>query len=88
MRVPDQIRNTVMFVRAEDEEEYRGTAFIVTVPGANDNHFGFTVTARHVAEQLEGTNYSVRINKKDGSPVVLQGKADDPWCITRPRENT
>ena len=79
MRVPDQIRNTVMFVRGEDDEEYRGTAFIVTVPGVNDNHFGFTVTARHVAEHLQGKNYLVRINKKDGTPVVMHGRADDPW---------
>jgi hypothetical protein len=79
MRVPDQIRNTVMFVRTEEDDAYIGTAFVVTVPGANDNHFGFTVTARHVAERLQGTNYSVRINRRNGSPVVLRGKPDDPW---------
>jgi hypothetical protein len=48
MRVPDQIRKTVLFVRRESDPEYRGTAFIVTVPGANQNDFAFAVTARRI----------------------------------------
>jgi hypothetical protein len=79
MRVPDQVRNTVLFVRRESDVAYRGTAFIVTVPGANDNDFAFTVTARHVAEKLQGNNYLVRANKKDGTPVVMYGKPTDLW---------
>jgi hypothetical protein len=79
MRVPDQIRNTVLFVRRQSDAVYRGTAFIVKVPGANDNDFGFMVTARHVAEKLQGSHYLVRVNKKDGTPVVMYGKPTDPW---------
>ena len=81
MRVPDQIKKCVLFVGLPEmpEPEYRGTAFIVTVPGTQSNHFAFTVTARHVAERLQGKDYYIRANKKDGTAIALQGRASDPW---------
>jgi hypothetical protein len=61
------------------DPEYRGTAFIVTVPGTQDNDFAFMVTARHVAEKLEGNDFYIRANKKRGGMVELRGFADNPW---------
>ncbi|MGB8771758.1 MAG: hypothetical protein WCC92_19245 [Candidatus Korobacteraceae bacterium] len=81
MRVPDQVRKCVLFVGLPElpDPEYRGTAFIVTVPGKSDNHFAFMVTARHVAEVLEGNGFYIRANKKRGGTAELRGVADNPW---------
>jgi hypothetical protein len=81
MRVPDQVLKTVVFVGLPEipDPEYRGTAFIVTVPGTQSNHFAFMVTARHVAEKLEGNDFYIRANKKRGGMVELRGFADNPW---------
>ena len=53
--------------------------FIVTVPGTEDNHFAFMVTARHVAEKLEGHEFYIRVNTRDGKAVALKGLSDNPW---------
>src|SRR5271167_3183477 len=81
MRVPDQIRDCVVFVGLPEmpDPEYRGTAFIVTVPGTQDNDFAFMVTARHVAEKLEGKEFYIRANTRSGTAVALRGHADNPW---------
>src|SRR5208282_2688073 len=81
MRIPDQIRKSVLFVGlpGTPEPEYRGTAFIVMMPGENNNHFAFTVTARHVAEHLEGKDFYIRANKKDGTTAELKGTPETPW---------
>lgn len=81
MRVPDQVLKTVLFVGLPEipDPEYRGTGFIVTVPGTQDNHFAFMVTASHVAEKLEGNDFYIRANKKRGGKVELRGFADNPW---------
>jgi hypothetical protein len=81
MRVPDQVLKTVVFVGLPEvpDPEYRGTAFIVTMPGTQDNDFAFMVTARHVAEKLEGNDFYIRANKKRGGTVELRGFADNPW---------
>lgn len=81
MRVPDQIRDCVLFVGVPEipDPEYRGTAFIVSVPGTQQNDFVFVVTARHVAEKLEGSEFYIRANKRDGTAVALRGHADNQW---------
>lgn len=81
MRIPDQIRKCVLFVGLSEmpEPEYRGTGFIVTVPGTQNNTFAFMVTARHVAEHLQGKEFHIRVNKRDGTAVALRGRPDDPW---------
>ncbi|MGA8735807.1 MAG: hypothetical protein WB558_17955 [Terriglobales bacterium] len=61
------------------EPEYGGTAFIVTWPGRNHNDFAFMVTARHVAEKLEGRDFYIRANTKKGKAVDLHGLPDNPW---------
>jgi hypothetical protein len=82
MRVPDQIRDCVVFVGVPGEmpdPEYRGTAFIVTVPGTQENSFAYLVTARHVAEHLEGREFYIRVNHRNGTAVAMRGRADNPW---------
>jgi hypothetical protein len=81
MRVPDQIKKTILFIGLPDmpEPEYRGTGFIVTVPGTQSNHFAFMVTARHVAERLQGKEFYIRANKRDRTFVALKGRPTDPW---------
>ncbi len=81
MRVPDQIRKCVLFVGLPEmpEPEYRGTGFIVTVPGTQSNTFAFMVTARHVAERLQGKEFYIRVNKRDRTAVALKGRPTDPW---------
>ena len=81
MRIPDQVRKCVLFIGLPDmpEPEYRGTGFIATVPGTQSNTFAFMVTARHVAERLQGKEYYIRANKRDRTAIALKGKADDPW---------
>ncbi len=61
------------------EPDYRGTSFIVTVPGTQDNTFAFMVTARHVAERLEGKEFYIRANKRNGTAVALKGLPSNPW---------
>jgi hypothetical protein len=81
MRVPDQIRDCAVFVGLAEmpEPEYRGTGFLVTVPGTRQNHFAFMVTARHVAEKLEGNEFYVRVNRHNGKAVALKAAADNKW---------
>lgn len=82
MRVPDQIRNCVVFVGIPGEmpdPEYRGTAFIVTVPGTQNNSYAYLVTARHVAEHVMGKEFYIRVNRKIGTAVPMRGRADNPW---------
>jgi len=81
MRVPDQIKKCVLFVGLPEipDPEYRGTGFIVTVPGTEQNDFAFMVTARHVAEHLQGKDFYIRVNRKNGGAIALRGLADNPW---------
>lgn len=41
--------------------------------------FMFLATARHVAEKLEGRDFALRTNKKDGTVAILEGHADHKW---------
>jgi len=81
MRVPDQVSKCVVFVGLPDDPDpdYRGTGFIVMVKGTENNHFAFMVTARHVAEKLEGQEFYIRVNKRDGTAVDMKGLPDNPW---------
>lgn len=82
MRVPDQILKSVVFIgnRNEDNEPiYRGTAYLVSVPGAyGDPSYRFLATAKHVADRL-GSKFVVRVNRKDGSPIVMDGDGSIWW---------
>lgn len=82
MRVPDEILKSVVFIGTNDEPEpvYRGTGFLVSTPGAyGDVSWIFLVTARHIAERLEGSDFVVRVNREGGAPEVLGGAYAKWW---------
>lgn len=75
-------------------EKYLGTGFIVAVAygpghvfefvdGAATTRirvpFAFLVTARHIVEDLEGSDFHVRANAKDGSVKVITFPYDTKW---------
>jgi hypothetical protein len=82
MRVPDAIRDCVVFVGIRDESgnvNYRGTAFLVSVKGDSGISYLYLVTARHIAERVEGLDFVVKVNRKNGDPVVFQGNETRWW---------
>ena len=67
MRVPDRLLTSVGFVSlASPEPEYLGTAFIVGVAGKWGNAYTHAVTAKHVADSVDGQSYLIGVNFKDG----------------------
>jgi hypothetical protein len=83
MRVPDPILKSVVFigVRNEDGEPvYRSTAFFVSVPGAfGELSWIYLVTAKHVAEKIAHLPFVVRVNRRNDSPLVLDGAGTKWW---------
>ncbi|MFC1918605.1 hypothetical protein ACFLWW_01340 [Chloroflexota bacterium] len=88
MRVPDQVRQCVVFVglpvKMKKDQigiEFKGTAFFVGVPSENIEglDYVYLVTARHVAKTLEGKSFLVRINTKAGRSAVLMGEGARWW---------
>ena len=72
MRLPDQILNTVCFIAHSTEEiKYGGTAFVVSIKGANDNAFLYLVTAKHVAEAIEDCPFIIGLNEKNGGKALI-----------------
>jgi hypothetical protein len=67
LRVPDRLLTCVGFISlASSEPQYIGTAFIVGVAGRWGNAYTHAVTARHVAECVDGKPYMIGVNFKDG----------------------
>jgi hypothetical protein len=82
MRVPDQILKSVAFIGTRNEAGepiYRGTAYFISVPGAyGDPSWIFLATAKHIADRV-GPNFIVRVNRKDGTPLELDGTGTKWW---------
>jgi hypothetical protein len=73
MRLPDQVLNTCCFISANTQEpQFGGTAFIVSIKGAHNNVFLYLVTAKHVAEAVEGCPFVVGLNQKNGKKARLE----------------
>ncbi len=67
MRIPDRLLNCVAFISHDDPTpEYIGTTFIVGVAGKFGNAYLHAVTAKHVAECVDGGPFLVGVNFKDG----------------------
>jgi hypothetical protein len=67
MRVPDRLITCVGFISEHSSEpRYIGTAFIVGVPGRFGNAYVHAVTAKHVAECVNGKAFMIGVNCKDG----------------------
>jgi hypothetical protein len=73
MRIPDRILNCVGFIsHGQEHPEYLGTTFIVGVPGKYGNAYLHAVTAKHVAECIDGGPFLIGVNFKDGEAGWFQ----------------
>jgi len=87
MRVPDEIHKCVVFVGVnvpsgnggEDTLSYGGTAFIVALRMDPSTRFTYLVTAKHVADAIEGKDFWVRANTKDGGSQIISGRGVHWW---------
>jgi hypothetical protein len=69
LAVPDSIISIVPLSQTK-ADRFRSTTYLP---------FRFLATARHVAEQLEGEEFALRVNKREGGVAVIQGHADTKW---------
>jgi hypothetical protein len=88
MRVPDEIRQCVVFIglpipRLDGQIaiEFRGTAFFVGIESETQKGISYVylVTAKHVATKLEGLPFMVRINTIEGGSELVQGQGAKWW---------
>ena len=76
MRIPDRLLKCVGFVsRDQDDLEYRGSAFVVSVPHDQNSGCLHLLTAKHVAFALQNGEAVIGMNGKDGLPLVLKNGA-------------
>lgn len=79
MRVWDEIVKCVGFVsKGENILDYRGTAFIVSVPQDENSGCLHLVTAKHVALAIPDGEACIAVNAKDGLPRWMK-QGDTPW---------
>lgn len=72
MRLPDQVLSTVCFIsRSTADIRYGGTGFVVAVRGGHGNAYLHLVTAKHVANAVEGAPFVIGINTKSGNKAIL-----------------
>jgi hypothetical protein len=95
VRVPDEILKTAVFLGLDSPSgtEYGGTGYVVSLvhsPGpwttesagtinAARYPIMFLVTAAHVAEKLEGFDFYIRANYKDGSLAEIKQDCSTRW---------
>lgn len=86
MRVPDEIRKSVLFIGVKDELpewEWKGTGYLLKVLVPDNVVEGrpiiFLATARHVAEKLESRDFALRLNSNNGQLAIIEGGADQKW---------
>jgi hypothetical protein len=80
MRLPDQILNTVCFIAQDPSKiKYGGTGFIVAVRGAYGNAYLHLVTAKHVAEAVEGAPFAIGVNTRHGTKAVMESSQLTKW---------
>jgi|ERR1039458_2576825 hypothetical protein len=80
MRISDVVRQCVGFVgiRQGIEVKYGGTVFFVKI--LDDNlRFSYMVTAKHIAEDMDGSDCFIRINNRQGSSINLEASGEKWW---------
>lgn len=78
MRIADGLLKCVAFVSHDDPTpKYIGTTFMVGIAGKYGNAYLHAVTARHVAECVEGGPFLIGVNFKDGGAGWFQ--SDLKW---------
>jgi hypothetical protein len=87
MRVPDIILKCVVFLGQDTEHgrRYKGTGYVV-INYHPEKSFLFLVTAAHVAEELDGFDFYIRANHRDGRVVELTQKCEQSLWWYHPTE--
>ena len=80
MRIADQVKKCVGFVGIRDGAgiRYGGTVFFVKIRDEN-LRFVYMVTAKHVAEAVEGSDCVIRVNDKRGKCVTIEASGIKWW---------
>ena len=88
MRIPDDLKDCVVFIGVAsyngigvEKFDYHATGFFVAVPleGVTDNWAIYLVTAKHVARKLDGVDFAIRLNRKDGGSLLITSTPDVKW---------
>ena len=80
MRISDQVKKCVGFVGIREglEIKWGGTAFFINI-SEDDLKFYYMVTAKHVAEALDGSDCVIRVNNRQGPATVVEASAIKWW---------
>ncbi len=75
MRLPDEVLKSVVFLgkKKGSEIQYGGTGFLVCVTQVEAGRtfqFGYLVTANHVARQIGGDVFYIRVNQREGQAAT------------------
>jgi hypothetical protein len=80
MRIPDAVLDCVAFVgvpcssgRGEQAIQWVGTGFFISLPSGSGAVWYHFVTAKHVAERVNGRDCILRVNTVDGGYAQLSG---------------
>jgi hypothetical protein len=80
LRIPDEALDCVMFLATQEGERlhYGGTAFIASMPGADEKYFPYLVTAKHNIEMAKRNpgRLVARFNVKGGSELLDLSKSE------------
>ena len=88
MRVPDEVRECVVYlglpVNLPDGRMAMkpvGTAFFAFMPDETLENWGYSylVTAKHVAQGLDGKEFVARVNLRDGGATLIKGEGVTWW---------
>ncbi|HWD92654.1 MAG TPA: hypothetical protein VG938_09915 [Verrucomicrobiae bacterium] len=91
MRIPDVIKKAVVFIGIQAEPgdiKFCGTGFFISMPSTRvpNHNFIYLITARHVVEGINGRDFYVRLNTKDGKSHTFQGDNQVTWWY-HPNDN-
>ena len=88
MRISENVKKCVVFIGIKkldepvDKIKYCGTGFFVSVPSKIPNRsFPYLVTAKHVARAVEGSDFYIRTNAKDGTSTIFKAGNEVKWCF-------
>jgi hypothetical protein len=90
MRVPDEVRQCVAYLGlpgtkrdGRDTMLPKGTAFFVSIASetVQEGKYIYLVTAKHVATALEGKEFFLRLNTKDGGSILVHSGPSPRWWL-------
>jgi hypothetical protein len=81
MRIDPKLLKCIGFLGVYEDAQrikYGGTAFVVAL-GERNQGFYYLVTAKHVAEAMEGSHCALRLNNRDGKAVSFDITGQRWW---------